>query len=190
MQRGLGVPMRMAVAVLCLAPAAGAQVLDRGNVAGEVAFDAHATLGDFTGRSTAVTGRLYGAGRLDGVRGWVEFPVRSLDSRNGRRDRDMYKSLEAADHPVIRFELGGVGAGMPDGDSIPVTLRGGLTIRGVNHERAFTGWVWRRPNGNVRFRGSAPIDLKDYQVEGLTKMLGLLKMDRQIVVRVDLTFSR
>ena len=60
---------------------------------------------------------------------------------------------------------------MPDGDSIPVTLRGGLTIRGVNHERAFTGWVWRRPNGNVRFRGSAPIDLKDCIVETIAKDL-------------------
>lgn len=190
MQRGLGGPMRMVMAVLCLVPAAGAQVLDRGNVAGEVAFDAHATLGDFTGRSTAVTGRLHGAARLEDVKGWVEFPARSLDTGNGKRDRDMYTSLEADDHPVIRFELGGVGAGMPDGDSIPVTLRGGLTIRGVNHERAFTGWVWRRPNGNVRFRGRAPIDLQDYQVGGLSKMLGLLKMDRQIVIRVDLTFSR
>ncbi len=167
-----------------------AQVLNRGNVSGEVAFDAHATLGDFTGRSTAVSGRLDGAPSIQGVQGWVEFPARSLDSGNGKRDRDMLKSLEVDEHPLIRFELIAVAVGMSDGDSTPVTLRGSLAIKGVSREHPFTGWIWRRANGNVRFRGQSPVDLRQHEVGGLSKMLGLLKMDPFITLRVDLTFSR
>jgi polyisoprenoid-binding protein YceI len=185
-----GIVRALAAAGLLAAATLPAQVLDRGNVSGAVAFEGKATLGDFTGRSTAVSGALLGAGRLASVRGWVEFPVRSLDSGNGKRDRDMYKSLEADEHPTIRFEVGGVGVGMADGDSVPVTIRGGLTIKGVSREHAFTGWVWRLDSGNVRFRGHSPLDLKSYQIGGLSKMFGLLKMDREIDVRVDLTFSR
>jgi polyisoprenoid-binding protein YceI len=161
--------------------ALSAQVPNRGNVSGEVAFDGHATLGDFTGRSTAVSGRLDGAPSMQGVQGWVEFPARSLDSGNGKRDRDMLKSLEVDEHPLIRFELIAVAVGMSDGS---------LAIKGVSREHPFTGWIWRRANGNVRFKGQSPVDLRQHEVGGLSKMLGLLKMDPFITLRVDLTFSR
>jgi polyisoprenoid-binding protein YceI len=167
-----------------------AQVPDRANVSGEVAFDGEATLGDFTGRSTALSGRIDGASSIAGVRGWVEFPVRSLASGNGKRDRDMYKSLEVDAHPTIRFDLMGVGVGMADGDSTPVTLRGAFTIRGVSLERPVSGWIWQGPRGNVQFRGRTPLNLRDFGIGGLSKMLGLLKMGETVIVRVDLTFSR
>lgn len=183
--------MRIVFSLLLLwaAPVGAQAVPSLPNVSGELAFDASATLGDFTGRTTTLSGRLVGATSLGDVRGWVEAPARSLMTGNGKRDRDMYKSLEVEEHPTIRFELDAVAPGGMDGDSIPVTLRGRFTIRGATNTHAVPGWVWLGER-TVRFRGRLPMNLKDYDIGGLSKMLGLLKMDEQIVVRVDVTFSR
>ena len=43
---------------------------------GTLSFDGHATVGDFTGTTTEVTGEMSGASGLADVRGWVEAPVR------------------------------------------------------------------------------------------------------------------
>lgn len=157
-------------------------------VSGTLAFDGDATVGDFTGTTTSVTGALTAAASVEDVRGWVEAPARTLVTGNGRRDRDMYKSLEVEQHPTLRFDLEGLAAGQPEGDSIPVTLRGQFTIHGVSRQHAVPGWLWLTPS-NVRFRGRLPMNLKDYQIGGLSKMLGMLKMNERIVVRVDVRFD-
>lgn len=193
LRRGSGRTMGMRPmlpVLLVLASPLGAQAVPSlPNVSGELAFDASATLGDFTGRTTMLSGRLVGAASLTEVRGWVEASARSLMTGNGKRDRDMYKSLAVEEHPTIRFELDAVAPGGMDGDSVPVTLRGRFTIHGVTNSHAVPGWAWLGER-TVRFRGRLPMNLKDYGIGGLSKMLGLLKMDEQIVVRIDVTFSR
>jgi polyisoprenoid-binding protein YceI len=159
------------------------------SVSGTLAFDGSATLGDFTGTTSMLAGRLDGASSLPGVRGWLEASARSLHTGNGKRDRDMLKSLEVDRYPTMRFDLDAVAVGDTDGDSIPVTLRGRFTIHGVTRSHAVSGWAWLRP-GRVRFRGRTPLNVKNYAIGGLTKVLGLLRMDPDIVVRVDVTFGR
>jgi polyisoprenoid-binding protein YceI len=157
-------------------------------VRGELAFDGKATLGDFTGITTTLTGRLIGADDVEAVRGWVEAPSASLHTGNGRRDRDMRASLEAERFPALRFDLDAVALGPRDGDSSRVTLRGRFTIHGVTREEAVPGWLWSTPT-TTRFRGQLPLDLRDYRIGGLSKMLGVLRMNPEIVVRVDVSFS-
>ncbi len=161
---------------------------DLPSVRGEVSFDGHGTLGDFTGRTTRVTGRLLGAGTIEGVRGWVEAEAATLVTGNGRRDKDMRSSLEASRFPTLRFELDAVAAGPPSGDSLPVTLRGRFTLHGVTRESAVRGWALIEP-ARVTFRGQTPLTLTDYAIGGLSKALGLLKMNREIVVRMNLVFE-
>jgi hypothetical protein len=48
--------------------------------------------------------------------------------------------------------------------------------------------VWK--DGNVlRLRSDFPLDLSDYEIGGLTKLLGMLRMQEGIEVHVDLTFA-
>ena len=156
---------------------------------GEVAFDGHGTLGDFTGRTTRISGMLTGAATLDGVRGHVELEAATLATGNGRRDRDMRASLEVQRFPVLRFDLDDVVTTGPASDSTPVTLRGRFTIHGVTRESAVRGWAWVSP-GAVSFRGRTPMTITDYGIGGLSKAIGLLKMDPDIVVRMHLVFTR
>lgn len=170
-------------------PAAAQAVPDARLARGTLAFDAKATLGAFTGVTSTLTGRLTGASTLSGVRGWVEAPSKSLSTNNGHRDRDMASSLEIAKYPIIRFDLDGVTPGGAHADSAAVTLRGRFTIHGETRAACVPGWVWLDATG-AHFRGAVPINVKDYGVGGLSKMLGLLKMNEMITVRIDVSFEK
>ena len=155
---------------------------------GTLSFNGHGTPGDFTGTTTTVTGEMTGGDSLSAVRGRVEAPVKTLVTGNDRRDRDLNKSLESDKYPTLRFDLHGVtpAAGTPD--SMPVTLRGALTIHGVARDVTLPAFA-RREGAALRVRTDFPLNLKDYAIGGLSKMLGMLKMDEHIVVHVDVVFA-
>ena len=155
---------------------------------GALAFDGHATAGDFTGRTAEVTGQLQGAATLAEVSGWVEAPVRSLVTGNDKRDRDLNKSMESDRYPMLRFELDRVEPGAGPSDSLPATLVGRMILHGVTHEVELPATLRFQEDG-VRVTSDFPLNLKDYRIGGLSKLLGLLKMDEHIVVHVDLGFG-
>jgi polyisoprenoid-binding protein YceI len=155
---------------------------------GRLSFDGHATMGDFTGATTTVTGEFDGAPDLGGVRGWVEAPVQTLVTGNGKRDRDLNKSMESATYPALRFELDDVSPGRGTPDSLPVTLHGHLLLHGVTRQVSLPG-VLTVGGDQIRVRSTFPLNLRDYHIGGLTKMLGMLKMHEDILVHVDVTFG-
>jgi polyisoprenoid-binding protein YceI len=154
---------------------------------GTLSFDARASAGSFSGRTTSVTGEMKG-GELAGVRGWVEAPVRTLATGNQKRDRDLNKSMESGKYPVIRFELVRVAAPQSPGDSIGVILHGRFIIHGVTRDATLPATLVFHQD-EIRVRGETPLNLKDYKIGGLSKAFGMLKMHEKIVVHVDLTFG-
>jgi len=176
------------VCALTAVPAMAQAVPDLPLTAGTLAFDAHATLGAFTGTTAALSGALTGGATLAGVRGWVEAPSKSLSTGNGHRDNDMAGSLEIDKFPTLRFDLDSVIAGEKHGDSTAVTLAGSFTLHGQKRAEKVPGWVWLTGK-RAHFRGALPINVKDYGVGGLSKMLGMLKMNEMITVRMDVTFG-
>lgn len=183
----------LVLAVLCGASAPAAAQLDGpisdGRVtAGTLSFDGHATVGDFTGTTAEVAGELTGGSDLAAVRGWVEAPVKSLETGNTKRDRDLNKSMESDKYPAIRFELTGVSPGGGGADSATATLDGRLLIHGETREVSLPARI-RAVDGGIRVRTDFPLNLKDYGIGGLSKMLGMLKMSEEIEVHVDLTFG-
>lgn len=155
---------------------------------GQLSFDGRATAGNFVGTTTTVSGALVGAADLADVRGWVEAPVATLKTGNNRRDRDLNKSMESDKHPALRFDLDRVEPGEGTPDSLAATLVGRFTLHGVTREASVPAVLSFDPGG-VRVRGSVPLNLKQYEIGGLSKMLGILKMHEDIVVHVDLRFS-
>jgi polyisoprenoid-binding protein YceI len=171
------------------APAAAQQVIPAGHVReGKLSFDGHATTGDFEGATTTVSGEMHGGPSLADVRGSVEAPVTTLKTGNGHRDRDLNGSLESARYPTMRYDLTRVIPGPAVEGGQQATLLGRLTIHGVTREEQLTAVLHPLP-GAVRITTSFQLDLADYHVGGLTKMLGLLRMDREIQVHVDVTFA-
>src|SRR6185503_1404492 len=83
-------------------------------VSADIWFDAKASVADFQGRTTIVTGTLE----------WVEVRWAAVDTKNGTRNRHMLKTVDADRFPVIRFD---VTAPRPGADSVAGTL----TLHGV-----------------------------------------------------------
>jgi polyisoprenoid-binding protein YceI len=175
-----------------MAPAAAAQ--KRGPVpngrltSGVLSFDGHATVGDFVGTTKTVAGQLTGAADISGVRGWVEAPVQSLKTGDRRRDKDLNKSMESTRYPKLRFDLTRITAKPSAGESVPVTLHGTLNVHGVTRPVELPGTI-EFQGTTARVRSTFPLNLKDYKIGGLSKMLGMLKMHENIEVHVDLVFE-
>jgi polyisoprenoid-binding protein YceI len=156
-------------------------------VSGTLSFDGHATAGDFTGTTTTVSGQVVGAPDLTGVRGWVEAPVQTLKTGNGKRDRDLNKSMETDKYPKMRFDLSRVTRRGASEDSVGVVLHGQLRIHGVTREVELPGSL-QLSGSQARLRTDFPLNLKDYHIGGLSKLLGMLKMYEEIEVHADLMF--
>jgi polyisoprenoid-binding protein YceI len=157
-------------------------------ISGTLSFDGHASVGDFVGQTSSVTGEMTGGSDLTKVRGWVQAPVKTLVTGNRRRDRDLNKSMESDKHPHLRFDLAAVSPRGGTADSTALTLRGTLRVHGVSKRIALPGWVQFSGDG-VRVRSDFPLSLKEYGIKGLSKMLGVLKMYDNIEVHVDLVFG-
>jgi polyisoprenoid-binding protein YceI len=191
-----GVPWTSVIAGLCacslLAVTSQAQVprpIPPGRlISGSLSFDGHATAGDFVGRTTTVSGRLSGAPDVAGVRGWVEAPVRTLKTGNGKRDKDLNKSMESEKYPVLRFDLARVTRSGGSADTLQVMLHGTLQIHGVTRNVELPATI-RFTDSDARVRTDFPLNLKDYRIGGLSKLLGMLKMYENIEVHADLVFG-
>lgn len=155
---------------------------------GRLSFDGQATAGDFVGSTTTVSGQLAGAPDLTGVRGWVEAPVKTLKTGNGKRDKDLNKSLESDKYPVLRFDLSRISRTGGEGDSLGVILHGALAIHGVTRAVDLPGSI-RLSGSTARVHTDFPLNLKDYRIGGLSKLLGMLKMYEDIEVHGDILFA-
>jgi polyisoprenoid-binding protein YceI len=155
---------------------------------GTLSFDGRATIGDFTGITTTVRGEMTGGNDLSAVRGWVEAPVITLVTGNGRRDQDLNKSMESGRYPTMRFVLTGVAPKAERGDTALVDLQGKFQIHGVEREVTIPAAVVLGA-GAIRVGGTTPMNLKDYRIGGLTKAWGMLRMYEGIVVHIDVTFA-
>jgi polyisoprenoid-binding protein YceI/CheY-like chemotaxis protein len=155
---------------------------------GTLSFDGHATVGDFVGTTTTVSGQIAGGGDITAVRGWVEAPVQTLTTGNTKRDKDLNKSMESSKYPNIRFELSGIVPRRGTPDSLSATLNGALVIHGVTRKVALPARLQFR-GSQARVKSDFPLNLKDYRIGGLSKMLGVLKMYENIEVHVDVIFE-
>ncbi|MEO8453188.1 MAG: YceI family protein [Gemmatimonadota bacterium] len=180
--------LALALAVLAGPSSASAQrVVSAGSVrSGTLSFDGRSTLGDFTGTTTTLKGEMTG-GPLTDVRGWVEAPVNTLKTSNDRRDRDLLKSMEAERFPTIRFDLDTVRSQWERNDSAGVALVGRFTIHGVTRP-ATVNALLHLSDGRVSVAGDVPLNLKDFEIGGLSKFLGILKMNPDIIVHLYLMF--
>ena len=182
------VPFILAAAAFPMAAAAQGQSAAPSAtlISGTLSFVGHATVGEFVGSTSAVSGAA--VGDLSELRGWVEAPVATLVTGNKRRDRDLRASMEVERYPTMRLDVSGattVSSGAVRGDTLNAILHGHLTIHGVTRVVDLPVIVSRTAD-TIHVTATFPLDLADYRIGGLKKLLGLLSMRRRIEVRVDL----
>ena len=157
---------------------------------GTLSFTGHSTLGTFVGTTDAVKGSVTREANLESALGWVEAGVATLVTGNDRRDRDLRATMEVDKYPTMRFELTHVSVEMLGAtvDTVRVQLHGLMTIHGVTRDVAIPARLFVVGDA-IDVVGGFPIDLADYQIGGLTRFFGALRMQRNIEVNLRLRFE-
>jgi polyisoprenoid-binding protein YceI len=150
---------------------------------GHVEFTSNVPLHSFTGESEQLTGR------LDLAENTVDFYVdlSTLDTGNGKRDKDMRSTLETEEFPFAEFFGSFVSLPDPEGPSSQdVEVEGEFTIHGVTRMVRVPGTVTFTAEG-VRVKASWTLQLDDYDIE--PPRLLIFKVDEEQVVSIDMLLN-
>jgi polyisoprenoid-binding protein YceI len=159
---------------------------------GEAEFTAQATLGDFTGRTTALRAQVQGSSEPWSATGWVEVRLDSLRTGNGTRDGHMRGALEVIDHPTARFTLDSV---RPDpvvaaAGGMGARLFGQFMVRGVTRSIEATGVIEALPGNAWALTANFPVTLAEHGItKGLSRAFGTIKVGPVVMVRVRAAFA-
>ena len=115
---------------------------------------------------------------------------KSLDCGNQQMNKDMYKTLRADQHPSIRIEL--TRAQLQEAQLVSgqdwTTLKAHtqLTIAGITKPVLFDVKAKRIASDRIRLTASKDVLMTDFGMEPPTAMLGLVKVNNNICIKMDL----
>lgn len=146
--------------------------------AGHAEFTSTVPLHTFTGVSDHLTGL------IDLDENLVDFYIdlQTLDTGNGRRDRDMYSTLNVEEYPFAEF-TGSLDTpfDLESSEVQNVTVSGDFTIHGVTQSIRVDGTLLNTNNA-LQLEASWILNLQDYDIEPP----GILfyRVDEEIEVRI------
>ncbi len=147
---------------------------------GTVEFLSRVPLHSFTGTSERLVGQI---ALTDST---LDFYVdlETLDTGNGKRDKDMRRTLETKDFPFAEFFGKLTSPFDPDGGVQAATARGTFTIHGVGNDIQVTGTLEPTTEGLV-LRAEWEIRLEDYNI--VPPSLLFIKVDQVQLVNIQIT---
>jgi polyisoprenoid-binding protein YceI len=124
---------------------------------------------------------------LEARQGRFTVVARRLISEHGViMDRLMHGALKANAHPDIVYELASAGA-VPNGTArTTLGTQGRVTIAGVTKDMAHDIEVERLADGRLRFTGSVPVLMSDFNMTPPTAMFGALRTGNRVIVHFEL----
>lgn len=146
---------------------------------GYVEFTSSVPLHSFKGSSNHLNGL------IDLDENLVDFYIdlQTLDTGNGKRDRDMYSTLNVEEHPFAEFTGSLTSSFNPEAsEEQEVTVSGDFSIHGVTQAVDISGTLQNVENG-LLLNASWILNLDDYQIEPP----GILfyKVDEEIEVKIE-----
>ena len=113
----------------------------------------------------------------------VTIATKSLTSPKEGIDKNMHKALKAEEHPNMRFRLTAL-----EGSGHSYRGTGLLTIAGVQKEVALALQV-QREGAALSITGTTDLLMTDFGIVPPKAMLGMLKTNPQVKIRIDLQLS-
>jgi len=146
---------------------------------GDVKFTSSVPLHTFTGTSSQLNGL------IDLDKNLVDFYIdlQTLDTGNGRRDRDMYSTLNVEEHPFAEFTGELISDFDPDsGMSQEVMVEGDFTVNGVPRRITVDGKL-KLSESVLQLNASWIINITDYNIEPP----GILfyKVDEEMEIKIE-----
>ncbi|MEX2455710.1 MAG: YceI family protein [Balneolaceae bacterium] len=128
---------------------------------GYAEFTSHVPLHSFTGKSNHLTGMIDPSERV------VDFYIdlNTLKTGIGKRDRDMYSTLNVEEHPFAEF-TGTLNSpiDMESTEKQTVEVTGDFTIHGVSREVTIPGTIQKNED-HLLLEAEWTLNLNDYNIE-------------------------
>lgn len=121
----------------------------------------------------------------------ISLPVKLLDCGKRAMNRDMYGALRAEEYPVINYQV--LEASLRDnpadtlqGEWMNIKTRGIMEIAGVpDTTKVFV--QGKISDNRFRVRGSKDIHMDTYDIDPPSKMMGLIRANKNLTVHFDVT---
>ena len=153
-----------------------------------IGFDANATLGDFQGNATKVTGWVETSEpEFSDAHGVVEVAAASFQTGIGMRDRHLRETLETEKYPLLRFALDSARFERADSTGKWYRLHGALTIRNATRNPELVARVSTHGD-TIVVQGLLPARFTEYDMKPPSKLLGSAKVKDAFTIRFDCTF--
>jgi polyisoprenoid-binding protein YceI len=114
------------------------------------------------------------------------MPAESLKSDHSGMDNNAYKALKTAQNPTITFNL--TSATVATDGTVKCT--GKLTVAGVTKSIDLIAKSKVGADKSINVTGSKKINMKDWDIEPPTFMMGAVKTGQDVTIGFDLTFRR
>lgn len=120
----------------------------------------------------------------------LQLQTNKLDCGNRGMNRDMQETLKAAQYPAITMRL--LEASPENGKAADsqgwktLKAKAYLTIAGVERLASFEVSARESGKGEYRFVSAFPVKMTDYSITPPTALMGLIKVDDQIEIHMDL----
>ncbi len=148
-------------------------------------FEGTSTLHDWKCEAESVSGfvehEASGNLKVSGVQ--VNVPIDKLDCGHAAMNNRMKQIMKADQFPQVQFQLTSAKQSAAAASKTTLTTEGRLSISGVTKKIRMTVDGERMPNGAVRFEGSFPMKMSDFNLEAPT-FLGISTGDG-ITVKFD-----
>jgi polyisoprenoid-binding protein YceI len=157
-------------------------------------IDGKSTMRDFTCKAPALTIVVDAADAavpalLAGERAFrtvhLDVAADRMDCANGTMNGHMLKALKAKEHPVISFQLGSYDLARA-ADLTRAVLTGTLEIGGVQKPVTLPVELRDAGDGALRVTGSYELNMRDYDLQPPSLMLGTLKVRDKVKLNFDL----
>lgn len=177
----------LVAASLQLPTLAGAQVayiLD--GSASRVAFQGRALFQSIDGRSDEVAGAVTVLGRdLRSLRGTIRVSVASLQIQPEISAREIERLFGGPASAEIVFRVDS----LTRHDGKRIHLHGRLTMNGITRPVTFGGEAHHERGSRLHARGSARVDIREWQMRPPKRLLGLISMHHELTLTFDAQFS-
>lgn len=116
--------------------------------------------------------------------------IKIVSNRSSIMDRLMRNALKVQQHANITYALKAseVSASTDTGYTLQTT--GDLTLAGETREITMSVTGEMQSDGQIRFTGSYPMLMSDYNIQPPTAMYGALRTGNEVVVHFDLLITR
>lgn len=183
----------LAAGLLFVSAQAQAQAVYVSQPASKVWIEGTSNKSDWTANATefTVSVTMDADGATPGVEG-AELSVASARLVSGRStimDRLMHDALKVDEHPNITFVLTGATPGAASGNTFALQTKGRLTLAGTTKEVDLAVQGEKLANGQMRFTGQYPLNMKDYGITPPSAMFGALRTAENVTVNFDLVVA-